>query len=269
MTPALVVSSQVRDSATGATLQQIVLCDSPRDSAAFKAKAAGPHEAEFSVPLGRGRVASCVHTRWCDAGGEAYGVVTVGAAANGRTESGVSLTDLDARLTRRVGGAPDDTEGEAGKASCAAALRAGLAPLNPASKWWANPQQPQLVLGPVVGQVTESSAIILLEVDRAATCGLTLRDALTGEEIHARCAAPANRPVSMVLKPLRPARRYRIYLDGVTQPVRESCPLFSLHKHALDLMPIFLSGERGEGSARVGSAGRRGALPRRLFDTRA
>ena len=258
----------MRDPTTGATLQQIVLCDSPHDrAAAFKAKAAGPREAEFSVPLGRGRVASCVHTRWCEAGGEAYGVVTVGAAANGRTESGVSLADLDARLTRTGGTAPDETEDEAGEASCAAALRAALAPLNPASKWWETPLQPQLVLGPVVGQVTESSAIILLEIDRAATCELTLRDALTGEEIRARCAAPANRPFSLVLKPLRSARRYRIYLEGVTQPVSLAAPRLTNTRWISRANPW--SGERGEGGARIRSAGRRSALPRRVHDTRA
>ena len=146
-------------------------------------------------------------------GGDAYGVVTISAPALGpnpwRTQSGVSLTSLDAQIAP-VDGAREvrpNEKPEADGGGRAATLRAELAPLNTTSKWWVTPVLPQLVLGPVVGQVTETSAVIMLEIDRAATCGLTLRDVLTGEVIQARCAAPAYRPVVLRLEPLRPAHR--------------------------------------------------------------
>eukprot|EP01029_Cantina_marsupialis_P003043 TRINITY_DN12883_c0_g1_i1.p1 TRINITY_DN12883_c0_g1~~TRINITY_DN12883_c0_g1_i1.p1 ORF type:complete len:856 (+),score=220.85 TRINITY_DN12883_c0_g1_i1:280-2568(+) len=74
----------------------------------------------------------------------------------------------------------------------------------------------RIILRPVVGKVTESSAVVLTECDRECELTLTLRDSLTGRRITQSRKMPRRRPLAFVFEGLQPAHRYDILSSGAT-----------------------------------------------------
>ena len=135
-------------------------------------------------------------------------VSSVSAVSASSEASGERGSDVSQK--REVAGVPNASVPPAPPPS----IRASLGLLDSTAIGWS---MPRLLLGPVVGDVTETCATIMLEIDRSATVGLMLRDALTGECFHARRAAPARRPFALKLSPLRPARRCVHATERVTK----------------------------------------------------
>ena len=73
-----------------------------------------------------------------------------------------------------------------------------------------------MLLGPIVGRVTSSSVVVLVEVDTVATvtCVLTNKRFQLREEQSMRC--PSQRPKSFVFDNLREDSLYEIQFRGVT-----------------------------------------------------
>ena len=74
------------------------------------------------------------------------------------------------------------------------------------------------MVGPVIGLVTESTAIILLEVEWEAPVGCVVTDALSGERITLLNHLPKLRPHAFRVEGLKPHRHYHVRFDGVEDP---------------------------------------------------
>ena len=65
-----------------------------------------------------------------------------------------------------------------------------------------------VLTGPVVGKVTETSAIVLLEVEFEAPVSCVATDALTGKRVEMLCFMKSKQPHAFRLDGLEPARHY-------------------------------------------------------------
>ena len=74
------------------------------------------------------------------------------------------------------------------------------------------------MVGPVSGLVTESTAIILLEVEWEAPVGCVVTDALSGERMTILNHLPKLRPHAFRVEGLKPHRHYHVRFDGVEDP---------------------------------------------------
>eukprot|EP00752_Nemacystus_decipiens_P010481 g9338.t1 len=72
-----------------------------------------------------------------------------------------------------------------------------------------------VVLGPVVGRVTQRSAVVLVEVGSTAAVGCALTDGVTGRQHRqVRLLSPGH-PYAFFFETLEEGRHYTIFLDGV------------------------------------------------------
>ena len=76
----------------------------------------------------------------------------------------------------------------------------------------------KVTVGPVIGLVTESTAIILLEVEWEAPVGCVVTDALSGERMTILNHLPKLRPHAFRVEGLKPHRHYHVRFDGVEDP---------------------------------------------------
>jgi hypothetical protein len=76
----------------------------------------------------------------------------------------------------------------------------------------------KVTVGPVIGLVTESTAIILLEVEWEAPVGCVITDALSGERMTILNHLPKLRPHAFRVEGLKPHRHYHVRFDGVEDP---------------------------------------------------
>ncbi|CAM9127741.1 unnamed protein product, partial [Choristocarpus tenellus] len=72
-----------------------------------------------------------------------------------------------------------------------------------------------VVVGPVVGRVGPTSAVVLMEVDRRGHVEVVLVDTLTARAHKVRKRLPGQCPRTFEFKHLAPGRRYLIRLRGV------------------------------------------------------
>jgi hypothetical protein len=73
----------------------------------------------------------------------------------------------------------------------------------------------EVLVGPIVGKVTSSTAIVLLEVDvRAPVCAV-LTDSVTHQQHRVLLDMPARRPIPFVFQQLLPDHHYRLHVEGV------------------------------------------------------
>jgi hypothetical protein len=73
----------------------------------------------------------------------------------------------------------------------------------------------EVLVGPIVGKVTSSTAIVLLEVDvRAPVCAV-LTDSVTHQQSRVLLDMPARRPIPFVFQQLLPDHHYRLHVEGV------------------------------------------------------
>ena len=69
---------------------------------------------------------------------------------------------------------------------------------------------PTLTLGPVIGTVTATTAVVLVEVSAAASVALVLTDPVAQHSVRVRKACAANRPAGVLVTGLRPNTRYEV-----------------------------------------------------------
>ena len=69
----------------------------------------------------------------------------------------------------------------------------------------------RLVLGPVVGKVTATSAVVLVEVAAAAVVTCVFTDAVTQHSVRLRKRLPAGRPCGYLMQRLLPQTRYEVW----------------------------------------------------------
>ena len=74
---------------------------------------------------------------------------------------------------------------------------------------------PVVLLGPVIGKVTDTSAIVMIEVDCDARISCTLTDIFSGQQHSASVQARKGRPSAFQFTTLDPGKRYRISLGRV------------------------------------------------------
>ena len=79
----------------------------------------------------------------------------------------------------------------------------------------AQKEMPVVLLGPVIGKVTETTAIIMIEMDCDAKISCTLTDIFSGRQHSASVEASGRRPCTLQFSGLDPGRRYRISLGRV------------------------------------------------------
>ena len=75
---------------------------------------------------------------------------------------------------------------------------------------------PKILLGPVVGTVTSTTAIVLLEIDRAGPITCSIMNVTTSERRMVTRFCPKERPRSFFIQDLEPGTRYAIRFDGVS-----------------------------------------------------
>ena len=78
---------------------------------------------------------------------------------------------------------------------------------------------PKILLGPVVGTVTSTTAIVLLEIDRAGPITCSIMNVTTSERRMVTRFCPKERPRSFFIQDLKPGTRYAIRFDGVSNSV--------------------------------------------------
>lgn len=74
---------------------------------------------------------------------------------------------------------------------------------------------PRALVGPIIGKVTSTTAIIVLEVEEPAVITCVLTDILSREVYKFVQMMPARRPKAFVARDLRPERRYELYFNGI------------------------------------------------------
>ena len=74
----------------------------------------------------------------------------------------------------------------------------------------------RIVVGPVIGRVTSSTAIFLLEFDVACRVQCTLVDVISGQQYTESCAFEANVANTMSWTGLSEGRRYAMHFDGTS-----------------------------------------------------
>ena len=78
-------------------------------------------------------------------------------------------------------------------------------------------QPPRALLGPIIGRVTATTAVILLEVELPAVVTCILTDILTRKTYKFVNTMPGRRPKAFVAKGLMPERRYAIHFNGIAR----------------------------------------------------
>ena len=98
--------------------------------------------------------------------------------------------------------------------------------------------EPSMILGPVIGRVTQTSAVVMIEIDRDAVVTCRLRDVLNGKERVAILSSyrtttklcsgvgeadgltgkvvRGGRPSVFLAEDLAPGRRYALFFDGIS-----------------------------------------------------
>jgi len=78
---------------------------------------------------------------------------------------------------------------------------------------------PKVILGPVIGVVTSTTAIIMLEIDRSGPVTCVVMNVTTSERRLQTMHFPKNKPLSFHINDLKPGTRYSIRFDGVSNAV--------------------------------------------------
>ena len=78
-------------------------------------------------------------------------------------------------------------------------------------------QPPRALLGPIVGRVTSTTAVIMLEVEMPAVITCILTDLLTRKTYKFVNTMPGRRPKAFVASGLLPERRYAIHFNGIAR----------------------------------------------------
>jgi hypothetical protein len=86
------------------------------------------------------------------------------------------------------------------------------------------------LVGPIVGKVTSTTAVVLLEVERAAIITCVLTDVLSRQVLRFPQNMPGRRPKAFVATGLRPERRYLIHFEGISRWLQ--------HRGAVTTLPI-------------------------------
>lgn len=96
---------------------------------------------------------------------------------------------------------------------------------------------PSLLVGPVVGEVTDTTARVLLEADRAGelTVAATAGD---GHTVRAAVELPAKEPRAATLTGLRPATVYELRVEGAADPRPGRVRTFSPDQDSLHLAAV-------------------------------
>ena len=76
---------------------------------------------------------------------------------------------------------------------------------------------PRALIGPVIGKVTDTTAVIMLEVEEPAVVTCILTDVLTRAAFKFVQVMPARRPKAFVASGLLPERRYAIHFVGIAR----------------------------------------------------
>lgn len=76
-------------------------------------------------------------------------------------------------------------------------------------------EEVRVVVGPVIGTVTATSAVVLVEVDSSAPVAAVLTDTLSGAQVRQLRLLPKSRPYAFGFEGLEPARHYSLRLEGV------------------------------------------------------
>jgi hypothetical protein len=76
-------------------------------------------------------------------------------------------------------------------------------------------EEVRVVVGPVIGTVTATSAVVLVEVDSSAPVAVVLTDTLSGAQVRQLRLLPKSRPYAFGFEGLEPARHYSLRLEGV------------------------------------------------------
>lgn len=78
-------------------------------------------------------------------------------------------------------------------------------------------QPPRALLGPIIGRVTATTAVILLEVELPAVVTCILTDVLTRKTFKFVNTMPGRRPKAFVARGLMPERKYSIHFNGIAR----------------------------------------------------
>ena len=73
------------------------------------------------------------------------------------------------------------------------------------------------LLGPVIGKVTSTTAVVLLEVEQSAIVTMVMTDILSRQTFRFSQRLQGRKPKSFVAKGLRPERRYLIHFEGISR----------------------------------------------------
>eukprot|EP00941_MAST-03F_sp_MAST-3F-sp1_P003426 g3426.t1 len=74
-----------------------------------------------------------------------------------------------------------------------------------------------LLIGPVIGKVTTTTAVVMLEVDCESDITCVIRDDITGEEKEKMIEMPERRPRGFFFKELNPGRLYHVRFKNIHQ----------------------------------------------------
>ena len=114
---------------------------------------------------------------------------------------------------------------------------------------------PRVLVGPVIGRVLPTAAIVLLEVATSAEVSFEARDPVSQHCIQRSMEVPSRRPTSFVLSGLRPGTYYELRVFGVAAAEAYSGSFTTPHMEPEDATFLVISGQRLVSVKRVGGTG--------------
>ena len=100
--------------------------------------------------------------------------------------------------------------------------------------------EPRVLVGPVVGTVTATTAMVLLEVSHRATVTCVAVDPISMHRCQATVRLPARRPATFLLEHLHPETVYELRFEGIKHAFlcRGAVTTLPVHPAAVNVVVI-------------------------------
>ena len=100
------------------------------------------------------------------------------------------------------------------------------------------------LVGPIIGKVTSTTAVVLLEVEDSAIVTMVMTDILSRQTFRFSQRLQGRKPKSFVAKGLRPERRYLIHFEGISRWLQHRGALTTLPTDPEDLTFVCVHNDR-------------------------